>query len=245
MLQNDNVVYSFRGPMGIQVDIGSSILFLLGLILFVNINGSLVNGVIFIIMLVTSIFLHELGHAWGNKIQGIPVRRIMLHGFGGFCQATRAGTPREQELIVAMGPIVNLVLWALAGIGKWWIMAAWIGALPDAASGQGAEIAWMEANQFKFQIWSYLNTFAFLNIALFVFNMLPVQPLDGGKLFHLGMLRLMDPRKALRVTGAVGLATSVLWIPAAIYLFFTLGFILFFFPSIKLHWEMYNGRAAF
>ncbi len=242
MLQNDNVVYSFRGPMGIRVDIGSSILFLIGLILFVNLNGSLMNGVVFILMLVASIFLHELGHAWGNRVQGIPVARIMLHGFGGFCQATRAGTPREQELIVAMGPIVNLVLWAFAGIGQWWIMNSIVGqGVPD----QNALNVLMAQNQLKLQIWSYLNTFAFLNIALFVFNMLPVQPLDGGKLFHLAMLRLMPAPAALRVTGGVGLATAVLWIPAAIYLFMTVGFILFFFPSIKLHWEMFNGRAAF
>lgn len=241
MLQNDNVVYSFRGPMGIQVDIGSSILFLIGLILFVNMNGSLMNGVIFILMLVISIFLHELGHAWGNRIQGIPVRRIMLHGFGGFCQATRAGSARQQELIVAMGPIVNLALWAVAGIGQWWLLSSISGGIPTEANAE----AWFAQNQFKLQIFGYLSTFGFLNLALFVFNMLPVQPLDGGKLFHLAMLRLMDPRSALRVTGAVGLATAVLWIPAAIYLFFTVGFILFFFPSIRMHWEMYNGRAAF
>jgi len=241
MLQNDNVVYSFRGPMGIQVDIGSSILFLLGLILFINLNGSLVYGVILAAMLVGSIFLHELGHAWGNRVQGIPVKRIMLHGFGGFCQATRAGTPREQELIVAMGPIVNLALWAFAGIGQWAILSN----IGEPQLVPGASEVWVAQNQFMLTLYSYLSLFGFLNIALFVFNMLPVQPLDGGKLFHLGMLRLMDPRKALRVTGAVGLATSVLWIPAAIYLFMTVGFILFFFPSIKLHWEMYNGRAAF
>ena len=44
--------------------------------------------------------LHEMGHAWGALVQGVPVRRIMLHGGGGFCERARSATAREDELIV-------------------------------------------------------------------------------------------------------------------------------------------------
>ena len=39
---------------------------------------------IFVAMLIGSILAHELGHAWGALIQNVRVRRIMLHGGGGF-----------------------------------------------------------------------------------------------------------------------------------------------------------------
>ena len=72
---------------------------------------------------ITFIFLHELGHAWGCQVQGIPVRRIVLHGGGGFCEHTRSGTRTEQELIIAMGPLVNLALWALGSLVTWYIVS--------------------------------------------------------------------------------------------------------------------------
>lgn len=244
MFQNDNVVYSFRGPLGVQVDIGSSILFLLGMVVLIGSRGNIVGGMIFAAMIVISIYLHELGHAWGNKVQGIPVRRIMLHGFGGFCEPAGAASNRERELVVAMGPIVNLALWALAGLGQSWIMSSMIGQVPNTDDVAFA-VDWVAQNQFKLQLFTYLSMFGYLNIALFFFNMLPVQPLDGGKLFHLLMLRFLPPRAAQIATGWVGLIFSIIWIPAAILMYVSAGFILFFFPSIRLHWEMAQGRMAF
>ncbi|SEV95995.1 Zn-dependent protease (includes SpoIVFB) [Cognatiyoonia koreensis] len=234
MLQNDNVVYSFTGPMGVRIDIGQSIIFLIGLILFLNLGSSLVNGAIFVTMLFVSILLHELGHAWGCKVQGIPVQRILMHGGGGLCFPGRTGTPREQELIVIMGPLVNLALWAMSGVLQYLVLRY---ALANPGSPQGDVV--------MFQIINYVGLFGWLNLLLFVFNLIPVQPLDGGKMFHLLMLRLTNPRKAVQITGAVGLAAAVLWIPAAIFAYVSFGFILFFFPSIPLHFAMMQGRAAF
>lgn len=234
MLQNDKVVFSFRGPMGVQVDIGQSIVFLMALILFLNLSGNILNGVIIIAILFGSIYLHELGHAWGNKVQGIPVRRILMHGGGGLCEAARSGTPRERELVVAMGPLVNLALWAIAGIT--------VAVLNQRLAASPTE-ALENATLFQFIIW--IEFFGFINILLFAFNLIPVQPLDGGKLLHLFLLRFMQPPTALKVTGAIGLVAAILWIPSAIFLFMSWGFILFFFPSVKLHWLMFQGRAVF
>ena len=93
--------------------------------LFVDFGGTprdFAFDLMFFAILIGSIYLHELGHAWGCLIQGVPVRRVMIYGGGGFCEPTRSSTRYEQELIVAMGPIVNLLenefhdAWAHAGI---------------------------------------------------------------------------------------------------------------------------------
>lgn len=220
-------IFVFGGPWGVRVEIDRSILMLIGFFAFVS-SGAVLDGLIFAAIIIASIFLHELGHAWGCLVQGIPVRRVVLHGGGGFCEHARSGTPREEELIIAMGPLVNLALWAICGIALW-AMETWL----------FISAAWW----FEVTYWLYLA--GFVNLMLFAFNLIPVQPLDGGKLLHLALLRLLPPGAAHRLTGAIGLVLSVAWYPAAVWLFLTVGFVLFFFPSPLLHWRMLRGDLAF
>ncbi len=227
MLRDDRVIFRFIGPMGVPVELGQSLGLLIVLIVLIS-GGFSIGGLIFAAMLVTAIFLHELGHAWGCKVQGVRVRRIMLHGGGGFCEHARSVDPRQEELIVAMGPIVNLALWALASLAQWMMVQN----LPTVPTPLYVEI------------YSYLGLFAFLNLAFFVFNMILVQPLDGGKLCHLFLLRLLPPGTAHRLTGVIGLVLSILWIPAAIVAWVELGWILFFIPSIPAHYRMARGQLA-
>ncbi len=227
MLQDDNVIFSFTGPMGVRVDVGQTLGLLVALLVILS-GGQLVHSLMFAALLVLAIFLHELGHAWGSLVQGIPVRRIMLHGGGGFCERARSASAREDELIVAMGPIVNLALWALASLAQWMM---W----------QNPSLL---LSPLMSQIYGYLGLFAFLNLALFIFNLIPVQPLDCGKLFHLAMLRVLPQDAAQRVTGLIGLALSILWIPAAVVAYVNLGWILFFIPSIPAHYRMARGQLA-
>lgn len=227
MLRDDTVIFQFTGPMGVRVQVGRTLLLLVGLILILS-GGDLIWTGMFVGALVLAIFLHEMGHAWGNIVQGVPVRRVMLHGGGGFCESARTATRHQQELIVAMGPLTNLALWALSSLGVWAIWSG--GGVPTSTA--------------MIYLSMGLGLFAFLNLALFVFNLIPVQPLDGGKLVHLGLLRFLPPAKAHRVAGVIGLVFAVLWIPAAIFVYVDYGFILFFFPSIPAHYRMAKGQLA-
>ena len=217
MFGSSKVIFEFRGVFGVPVQIGSSILLLVLLFLSFGSSGTqLFYNAIFLGLVLGSIYLHELGHAWATLIQGIPVRRIMIYGGGGFCERTRSATPRQDELIVAMGPIVNLTIWAVASL-VWPYM-------PEGVL-----------------MWA-VNLLAWINLFLAIFNMIPVQPLDGGKLFHLVLLRFMSPGMATRIAGGVGLVIAVLWIPAMILAYTKLGFLLFFFPPISLHWQMLRRK---
>ena len=231
MFGDDKAVYTVRGPMGVPVEIGSSLVFLIGFVIYGSIIANPVDAIMWAVMILAGVFLHELGHAWGCKVYGIPVKRIILHGFGGLCVRTRTGARHEQEFIVLMGPLVNLALWAVSGLLSTFI---WVNLDPSSSS------AWLWA-----EIAYYLSTFSFLNLMFFAFNLLPVQPLDGGKLFHLLMLRLLPPEKAHRVTGFVGLTLSLVWIPTAIFIFLTAGWVLLFVPSIAGHYRMMRGDLAF
>ena len=212
MFSTGALIYQFRGPWGVPVQVGSSILLLA--LLFVmgsTTPEDFFYSAIFFGLVMLSIYLHELGHAWGALIQGIPVSRVVLYGGGGFCEHC-SGTPRESELIVAMGPIVNLTLWAICSL-----IAP---AIDDPA------LYWL------------ISSTAMINIFLAVLNLLPVLPLDGGRLLHLLFLRFMPERPALILSGLVGLLLAVLWIPLMILSFVFFGLVLFFIPSISLHWRM-------
>jgi len=224
MLGNDQTIYTFRGPMGVRVEIQSTFLLLALLLVGLRVQSAeaLMWGLVFFAIIAGSIFLHELGHAWGSLVQGVRVRRIVLHGAGGFCERSGAASNRQQELIVAMGPIVNLILWAVPSLiveGMWaWSMSS--GSYPGEWF---LTVTWL------------LSTIARVNLFLALFNLIPVQPLDGGKLFRLGLMRLVDTRVATRVAGIVGLAICVVWIPAMIWMYMTVGWVLFFLPSFRLH----------
>jgi Zn-dependent protease len=199
--------------MGVPIQIGPSILFLV--LIFVSIGSSpdeMFYDVFYLCLLVGSILAHELGHAWGCLIQGIPVRRVMLNGGGGFCEHRRSLTSSEDELIVAMGPIVNLLIWIFASF---------------AAPLVGHDTLH----------WALL-ALADLNLFLALFNLLPVNPLDGGKLFHLLMMRLFPWETATRITGWVGVAMTILWVPMMIVCFIAMGFVLIFLPSFREQWDM-------
>ena len=219
MFRDNNPIFEFRGPWGVPVQIGASLILLM--LLFVDFGGTprdFAFDLMFFAILIGSIYLHELGHAWGCLIQGVPVRRVMIYGGGGFCEPTRSSTRYEQELIVAMGPIVNLFLWAVAGL-----------IAPMIAD---PEINWV------------FRTIQWVNGFLFLLNMLPVHPLDGGKLFELLLHRLLPANVAITASASLGLVLSIIWIPLMAFVFVNIGVVLFFLPSVRLHWQMLKGVKA-
>lgn len=219
MLQDNHPLFEFRGPWGIPVQIGIT-LFLLPMIL-IDFDGTprdLSFDLMFVAILIGSIFLHELGHAWGCLVQGIPVKRIMLYGGGGFCQPGKSSAAYERELIVAMGPIVNAVLWATAGL-----IAPFIA---------DPEINWV------------FRTIAWVNGFLFLLNILPVHPLDGGQLFQLFLHRFLPNTMAASISAGVGLLLAIFWLPLMVVMYIHIGVVLFFIPSVRLHWYLLTNPKA-
>ncbi len=237
LFHDTNPIFEFRGPFGVPVQVGASLLVLLAFYLYTG-GGDLAWTAAFVVMLMLSIFLHEMGHAWACLVQGVPVRRVMLYGGGGFCERARSASAHQQELIVAMGPIVNLTLWALASLVS---NALWDDLFAGASAYSDPTLLFSSPQAI---VAEYLGLFAYINGFLALFNLLPVQPLDGGKLLHLVLMRVTPQATALSVTGAIGLVLSVLWIPAMLIAFGLGWWLLFFIPSVPQHWAMMRGRLA-
>ena len=75
MFHDGQTIYTFRGPFGVPIEIGSSIVLLA--LVFVGFSFSSIEDLLWSLgifaILMGSIFLHELGHAWGSIVQGVPV----------------------------------------------------------------------------------------------------------------------------------------------------------------------------
>lgn len=223
MLQTGPIILRFRGAFGIPVEIGQTLAFLVLILAGVALTSGAdpIWLVVMLAMVFAIIYLHELGHAWACRVQGVPVRRIVLHGAGGFCEQAAPATPTQQELIVAMGPLVNLGLWAMTtvatdGVWRWGYGGGYLS--------------------------HYLSLFSWLNLMFFAFNMLPVLPLDGGRLLYLVLQRVLPRSTAMRVSGGVGLVIAILWWPMLVWLWLTTGWLLLFLPSIWLHYRLMRGQ---
>ena len=231
MFATGTIIARFRGAFGVPVEIASSFLMFFA-VFFVGIgifSGDPVGAAIICGSIALSIYLHELGHAFAARAQGVGVRGVLLYGGGGLC--AHDPCPPKQTLIITLGgPLVNLVLWYVA---------------TEASAGLVARAAGVGMGEADRLIAWSLWVFGYINLLLLIFNLLPVLPLDGGRiLFH--VLWYWLPRdRAMRVTGLFGLIISVVWIPAAIYLFVVGGFLIFFFPSIRENLQRFRGERDF
>lgn len=125
---------------------------------------------IWITIVLGSVLLHELGHAWAFRRYGMT-SRIVLYYFGGIAIPDGVGAYREidskqQIVISAAGPAIQLAL-AAAVYGIWVFTRP---GLFDVTDGQ-------------FPFWRCVfSDLLWVNIAWPVFNLLPIYPLDGGQI---------------------------------------------------------------
>lgn len=120
-----------------------------------------------------SLLLHELGHAAIAKRTGIEVPSIDLWMLGGMARMkTEPQTPGEEFRIAAAGPVVSL-LTAVACIG--------LGVAVGGADTVWKTIGLSDQVRVTPQFLA-LSVLATMNLVIFVFNLLPAWPLDGGRI---------------------------------------------------------------
>lgn len=144
-------------------------------------------GVVLLLVLILSIVLHELGHGLAAKALGAFGIDITLWALGGLCSSKRASVPRRELAILAAGPAVSLLLTIAS-----WVAFYFLSQHAPYLLQTGADPSVLA----EFLLLSYA-----INKMLFIFNILPIFPLDGGQiLYNLGLMATTNHTAVRRFT---------------------------------------------
>jgi len=151
------------------------------------------DGIIFILALFACVVLHEFGHIIAARRYGIRTSDVTLLPIGGVASLERMPEKPGQEIFVALaGPAVNLVI-ALA-------LVFVLGAQFDLS-----QMAQLEQAQS-----SMVGRIAAANAVLFVFNLIPAFPMDGGRVLRALLAIALGYTRATRVAASIGQALAIL-----------------------------------
>lgn len=143
--------------------------------------GGLMEALRLLVFLYASVLAHELAHAAAGRLCGIRTTEIALGALGGLARLENPPEGTRDDLVMtAAGPLSNVLLALLAVF------------LTTPFEG-GAAI---------------LREFALVNVALALFNLLPIYPLDGGRMMHAAFRALLSREAAPRFTAAVSQGLS-------------------------------------
>ena len=144
------------------------------------------------------VLLHEFGHALACRQVGGQASLIVLWPLGGVAYVNPPQRPGATLWSIAAGPLVNVVLVVVLSL----VLALLPSPEAEGVRGDGAE---------------FLRTLWIINLAMLVFNLLPVYPLDGGQMlrsllwFWLGRARSLLVASVTGLLGVAGLATVAFW----------------------------------
>jgi Zn-dependent protease len=137
------------------------------------------------------VLTHEFGHALACRQVGGRANRILLWPFGGVAYVDPPQRPGATLWSIAAGPLVNVALFPILFAAYWMSKSAgWAQTMPDA--------------------YRFLRSILGIDIGLFVFNILPIYPLDGGQIlrsllwYPLGRARSLLVVTVLGIVGIVG-----------------------------------------
>jgi Zn-dependent protease len=149
-----------------------------------------------------SLILHELGHALVARRLGIGIVGINLWFFGGLSQMRREPkTAGEEFKVAAAGPAVTLVLFVLC------LLAGQLAA----SSTRFTDVVLSREGFTTTPALALIGWLGFINAMLFVFNIIPAFPLDGGRIARaIIWWRTGDRNGATRATGRSGQGFALL-----------------------------------
>jgi Zn-dependent protease len=182
---------------GIPIRIHLSLLVLLGIVgvLAWNIGGSemAVFNIALLVIVFTSIALHELAHSLVAIRKGCDVREITLMFVGGAAQMEELPRKPIDEILIALaGPAFSLLLAAVAWFGG--SLLDWP-LLPSAWGGRPLNLVQLTGQ---------------INLTLALFNLLPAFPMDGGRVMRALISRKVGFLPATFIASRLGRVAAII-----------------------------------
>jgi Zn-dependent protease len=187
--------------MGINVKAHSTLVIYIVVMLVFGIGGiaSWQDRVIGAAALFMIVLLHEFGHCFTARWVGGRADEIIMHPLGGLAMTDPPRRPWPVFLTVAGGPAVNVLICIIAAI----VCAVTIGYIPwipfflhNAALTNPDFVN--EIGRIAFWIFS-------MSWALFLLNLMPIYPLDGGQMLQTMLWPKFGYHRATYFSATVGM----------------------------------------
>jgi Zn-dependent protease len=142
--------------------------------------------------------IHEFGHALACRQVGGEANRIVLWPLGGVAYVNPPQRPGATLWSIAAGPLVNVVLAPIIMVtGRVSLLLGWYAAVPD--------------------LRTFIHAIFYIDVGLFVFNILPIYPLDGGQILRSLLWFAMGRARSLLVATVLGFVGIAAFIGLAIW----------------------------
>lgn len=184
---------------GIQLAVHFSFLLLLAYVAHVGWSDGGLAGLLWsvatLLAFFTCVVLHEFGHSFTAMHFGIGVRRILLMPIGGMAEFEDIPRQPSRELLITLaGPAVNfaiaLGLWLSVGLPDRWRLFSFYDFPADPRGFAQLLLHW--------------------NLLMGVFNLLPIFPMDGGRIFRALLAIRLPYMRATRWAVNVGKVLAVI-----------------------------------
>jgi Zn-dependent protease len=201
---------------GIQLALHASFFLLLA---YYALNGWREGGVVgmcwrvgMIVLFFVCVVLHELGHSLTARRYGVRVQRILLTPIGGMAEFDRIPRQPSAELLVTLaGPAVNFLIAALLLPCVWGPLFSDAEVASLSLPGLGVELL-------------------IANVIMGGFNLLPVFPMDGGRILRALLAMKLPYLRATYWAALIGKILSAVFAAVAfLYLHWPMAGILFIF----------------
>ena len=168
--------------------------------MFILLFDSIVAGMFWLFLIYfVSIVYHEFAHAIISKKLGYKAEKIVLYPTGALLYGeTDEFTFKDEILISLAGPIANLIVVVLF-VFLWWIFP---------------------------ELYNYSSDIVVANLSLATFNLLPVFPLDGGRILLAILSTKFDRKTASKIARKIACVFS-----AVLFVIFV--YSLFYFPNFQ------------
>ncbi len=118
------------------------------------------------------VILHEYGHALTAAYYNIPTRDIFILPIGGLARLEYLPESPIKEMVIAIaGPLVNLVIALLLSLILW-------------VYGRPIDLSVMQNIDGIMSVHGLLIGLLLVNLTLFIFNLIPAFPMDGGRILR-------------------------------------------------------------
>ena len=143
--------------------------------------------------------LHEFGHALACRQVGGTANQIVLWPLGGVAYVDPPPRPGATLWSIAAGPLVNVALLPFLLVAfRWSQSLGWAHAMPD--------------------LYQWVRAVLIIDVALLVFNILPIYPLDGGQILRSLLWFVLGRARSLMVAAILGLVGVTAFIGLAFWM---------------------------